>query len=151
MQSKCENIISWNDKSFLLFANLKSKKVYSILCYKSFKNFTNWALNVKTRRRCGEMGMQIGCWQIGCGNCTERLFPLCNLYLVSFLSLHGLLPLRALIDDHHSNLLVVFPGLTLLWLRVIAIGHLSQKHPLWLAIWQQRGRFRKAGMPSRMI
>lgn len=115
------------------------------------RNLTNWAFDVKTRRRCGEMGKQIGCWQTGCGNYTERFFPLCNLYLVWFLSLHGLLPLRALIDDHHSNLLVVFPGLTLLWLRVIAIGHLSQKHPLWLAIWQQWGRFRKAGVPSRMI
>lgn len=64
--------------------------------------------------------LQIGC----CG-----LFPLCNLYLVGFLSLRGLLPLRALIDDNHSNLLVVFRGLTLLGRRVIAIGHLSQKHP----------------------
>lgn len=81
----------------------------------------------------------MGCCQSGCANYTEGLFPLCNLYLVWFLSLHGLLPLRALIDDNHSNLLVVFLGLTLLGLRVIAIGHLSQKHPLWLAIWQERG------------
>lgn len=76
-------------------------------------------------------------------------FPYVIYILSRFLSLHGLLPLRALIDDHHSNLLVVFPGLTLLWLRVIAIGHLSQKHPSWLAIWQQRGRFRKAGIAEQ--
>lgn len=82
--------------------------------------------------------MQIG----GCANYSERLFPLCNLYLVLILSLRGLLPLRALIGNNHSNLLVVFLGLTLLGLRVIAIGHLSQKHPLWLAIWQERERER---------
>lgn len=52
-------------------------------------------------------------------------FP--NPYPLSFSSLHFLRTLNALIGPNQTNLPVLFLGLTLLWVRVVAIGHLSQK------------------------
>lgn len=52
-------------------------------------------------------------------------FP--NPYPLSFSSLHFLRTLKALIGPNQTNLPVLFLGLTLLWVRVVAIGHLSQK------------------------
>lgn len=60
--------------------DLNGENKISILRCASIMNITNCAFDVKTRRYCGKVEMQMG----GCANDTERLFPLCNLYLVSF-------------------------------------------------------------------
>ena len=57
----------------------------------------------------------------------EMFFTFPNPYPLSISSLHILLTLKALIGPNQTNLPVLFLGLTLLWVRVVAIGHLSHK------------------------
>lgn len=97
-----------------------------------FGNVTRCALNVKTNWPGGKK------WNCDVLQMTLRdCFPYVIYILSCVLSPHGLLPLRALIDDNHSNLLVVFPGLTLLWLEgychwpsvletPLVIGHMAR-------------------------
>lgn len=64
----------------------------------------------------------IGCKVTWDGKFRERFPP----YLIYASSRFPLLTPTALMWQNQSNLLVVFLGLTLLWVRVIIIGHLSR-------------------------